>query len=165
MKCRVLLVVVVAVVCVWLSEAVAGSLGAGIMVGEPTGLSFKQWVGRGHAMDLGVAWSFVDEAALHVHADYLFHRPGPPEISVGGLLFYAGLGGRIKLEEDKHGDANNRVGVRLPLGVTYLFAQSHLDFFFEIAPLLDLAPATEFGVNGAFGIRYYFGGRPHLRRI
>jgi hypothetical protein len=142
------------------SQAIAGPLGVGIMVGEPTGLSAKLWTSRGHALDFGAAWSFADETALNVHADYLIHRPGPPEISVGGLLFYCGVGGRIKLEED-----NNRVGVRIPLGVTYLFGQSHLDFFFEIAPVLDLAPSTDLRVNGGFGLRYYLGGRPHTSRL
>ena len=137
-------------------EAMGGPVGLGIMVGEPTGLSAKVWTGRGTAMDMGTAWSFADEVALHVHADYLLHKPGPPEINVGGLLFYAGLGGRIKLEED-----GNRVGVRIPLGVTYLFRRSHLDFFFEIVPVFDLAPETDLRGNGGFGIRYYFGGRPH----
>ena len=149
----------VALACVSPRAAVAGPLGVGIMVGEPTGLTIKQWLGHGHAFDLGAAWSFVDDAALSVHADYLVHNPGPPEINVGGLLFYYGLGGRIKLEEN-----DNRVGVRIPLGITYLFAKSHLDFFFEIAPLLDLAPETDFLVNSGFGVRYYLGRRPHSGR-
>jgi hypothetical protein len=141
-------------------SAAAGPLGIGVMVGEPTGLSAKMWGTRSTAMDLGVAWSFADEVALHVHGDYLVHKPGPPDINVGGLLFYAGVGGRMKLEED-----GNRVGVRFPLGVTYLFTQSHLDFFLEIAPILDLAPETKLMGNGGLGIRYYFGGRPRTSRM
>jgi hypothetical protein len=138
----------------------AGPLGVGVMLGEPTGLSAKAWTSRETALDLGVAWSFADEVALHVHSDYLVHKPGPPEIEVGGLLFYFGLGGRMKLEED-----GNRVGVRVPLGLDYLFAQSHLEFFLEIVPILDLAPETELMGNGGLGIRYYFGGRPRTRQL
>ena len=138
----------------------AGPLGIGVMLGDPTGLSAKVWTTRDTGMDLGVAWSFIDEAALHVHGDYLIHKPGPPEIEVGGLLFHFGLGGRIKLEED-----SNRVGVRVPVGLTYLLAQSHLEFFLEVAPILDLAPETDVTANGGLGIRYYFGGRPRTRRL
>jgi hypothetical protein len=156
---RMLVTALITLVCALGGVATAGPLGLGIMVGEPTGISAKLWTGHGTAMDFGAAWSFTDEVAFHVHADYLVHWPGPPEINVGGLLFYAGLGGRIKLEED-----SNRAGVRIPLGVTYLFSQSHLDFFLEIAPILDLAPDTELRGNGGFGIRYYFGGRPHSRK-
>ncbi|HVP58463.1 MAG TPA: hypothetical protein VMU02_10220 [bacterium] len=159
---RTLVVVVVVVALAWglAGRAAAGPLGVGIMVGEPTGLSAKLWTSNTTAMDLGAAWSFADEVAFHIHGDYLFHKPGPPEIEVGRILFYVGVGGRIKLEED-----SNRVGVRMPLGVTYLFPQSHLDFFLEIVPVLDLAPATELRGNGGFGIRYYLGGRPHARKV
>jgi len=155
------MLVVALMVMVWALGGVvsAGPVGLGIMVGEPTGISAKIWPGDGTGMDLGAAWSFTDEVAFHVHGDYLWHWPGPPEINVGGLLFYTGLGGRIKLEED-----SNRAGVRIPLGVTYLFPHSHLDFFLEIAPILDLAPDTELRGNGGLGFRYYFGGRPHPRK-
>jgi hypothetical protein len=149
---------VVAAVFALVSAAAGGPIGIGLMIGEPTGISAKVWPGGAMGVDLGAAWSFADEVAFHVHGDYLWHWPGPPEVSVGGLLFYTGVGGRIKLEED-----SNRVGVRVPLGVTYLFPRSHLDFFLEIVPILDLAPATELRGNGGVGVRYYFGGRPHPR--
>jgi hypothetical protein len=60
-----------------------------------------------------------------------------------------------KQEEDQ-----NRLGVRVPLGLDYLFARSHLEMFFEVAPILDLAPSTDLRVNAGLGIRYYFGARP-----
>jgi hypothetical protein len=140
----------------------------GITLGEPTGLTFKQWMQHNRAVDLAAAWSFADEAALHVHMDYLYHFPGPPEIEVPGLLLYFGVGGRIKLVEDdndKDGEAENRLGVRVPLGVDYLFARSHVELYFEVAPLVDLAPDTDFQLNGGVGVRYYFGSRPRTRRI
>jgi len=31
-----------------------------------------------------------------------------------------------------------------------------VDIFFEIVPLLDLVPETDFGPNSAIGVRYYF---------
>ena len=31
-----------------------------------------------------------------------------------------------------------------------------LDVFFELVPLLDLVPSTNFELNGAIGIRYLF---------
>ncbi len=33
---------------------------------------------------------------------------------------------------------------------------SPIDVFLEIAPIVDLAPATELSVNGGIGIRFYF---------
>jgi hypothetical protein len=155
-------VLVLVVACV--ADVAAGPLGAGVIIGEPTGLSLKQWIGQGRAVDLAAAWSFVDNAAFHVHMDYLFHAPRPPQIEVPGLLFHFGLGGRIKLvSEEGDAESDNRLGVRFPLGLDYLFARSHMEMFFEVAPLLDLAPDTEFTVNGGFGFRYYFGGRPAVQ--
>ncbi|MEE9501339.1 MAG: hypothetical protein V3V48_04650, partial [Candidatus Aminicenantaceae bacterium] len=54
-------------------EAQDRGFGLGIILGEPTGVSFKNWVGRREAFDVAVAWSFEGEGAIHIHADYLFH--------------------------------------------------------------------------------------------
>ena len=37
--------------------------GLGIIFGEPTGISFKGWIGRRAAFDAAVAWSFEGEGA------------------------------------------------------------------------------------------------------
>ena len=47
--------------------------GLGAIVGEPTGLSWKFWTGSVTAVDGAAAWSFADETALHLHADFIFH--------------------------------------------------------------------------------------------
>ena len=129
----------------------AGALGLGLILGEPTGLSLKQWVSVRTALGGAAAWSFEDEAAFHVHVDYLLHGPVEAEGEAGRLLYYFGLGGRLKAEED-----DSRFGVRVPLGVDYVFAVSPLDIFLEVVPMLDLAPGTDFHVNGGIGIRYFF---------
>ena len=127
------------------------ALGMGIVLGEPTGVCVKQWLPGGTALAGAAAWSFEDESAFHVHADYLFHNDGISSGDVGKTLLYFGVGGRLKIEEK-----DTSTGIRFPLGVDYVFASHPVDVFFEIAPLLDVAPATEFRVNGGLGIRYYF---------
>jgi hypothetical protein len=141
------------VVCLGVSWQEVRALGVGVILGEPTGISFKQWMTKGNAVGGAVAWSFREESALHAHVDYLYHRPGMPaaDSDVGRLLLYFGIGARFKAQEN-----DSRLGARIPLGVDYVFASSPLDIFLEIAPLLDLAPETEFRLNGGFGIRYYF---------
>jgi hypothetical protein len=133
------------------SSACPESFGVGVILGEPTGLSFKQWVGGHTALGAAAAWSFGDESAFHVHLDYLVHTGGRPDSEIGEMFFYFGIGGRLKAEEDE-----SRIGARIPLGLAYQFEESPLDVFFEIAPILDLAPETELRVNGGFGVRYYF---------
>jgi hypothetical protein len=125
--------------------------GLGVMFGEPTGLSFKDWLSQRSAIDGGLAWSFENKAALNLHADYLMHDYSLAHVEEGQLPFYYGLGLRLKLE------SNTKFSVRIPLGFSYQFAHDPLDIFFEIVPMLNLVPSTAFDLNGGIGIRYYFG--------
>lgn len=124
--------------------------GAGIIVGEPTGISLKYFMGQSNAIDAGVAWSFNKDGALHIHADYLYHDYNFFNVRTGKLPVYIGIGGRAKLA------SKARIGVRIPVGMAYEFQNAPFDVFLEVVPLLDLAPDTEFGFNGAIGFRYYF---------
>ncbi|MCD4735049.1 MAG: hypothetical protein K8R53_03310 [Bacteroidales bacterium] len=123
--------------------------GIGIVVGEPTGVAFKQWIGKTNAVDAALAWSFVNNSSLYLHADYLWHNFNLIEIEEGSFPIYWGVGGRIKFT--KH----TRVGVQVPLGISYIFDSTPLDVFLEIRPTLDLIPGTDFTVSGGIGVRYY----------
>jgi hypothetical protein len=125
--------------------------GLGIIIGEPTGLSCKSWTGDRTAIDFAIAWSFEKEAAIHMHGDLLWHNFGAVEAERGDINFYYGIGGRVKFEDD------GRAGVRVPLGLGYIFETAPLDFFLEVVPILDLIPETDFNLNAAMGMRYYFG--------
>ena len=53
-------------------------------------------------------------------------------------------------------DDDTKVGIRIPLGVDYIFAESPFDVFVEIAPILNLVPETEFDWSGGVGARFWF---------
>ncbi len=125
--------------------------GLGLIVGEPTGISLKQWTGPRTALAGGVAWSFLDDAALHVHGDYLIHATHRSREWRQRSPFYYGVGARLKAEDD-----DTWLGVRVPLGAAFFFNDAPIDFFVEAAPLMDLMPETEFRINAAIGARYYF---------
>ena len=125
--------------------------GLGVIVGEPTGVCGKYWLDDANAIDGGVAWAFKDEGAVHVHGDYLFHKYDVFSVDKGKLPLYYGIGGRIKFDED-----DSKFGVRIPVGMNYIFANDPLDFFIEIVPILNLAPKTDLGFNAAIGIRFFF---------
>ncbi len=131
-------------------EAQDRGFGLGIILGEPTGVSFKKWVGRREAFDVAVAWSFEGEGAIHIHADYLFHNFRLFNIEKGDLVFYYGIGARVK-KVDK-----TQVGVRIPLGLSYLFEKDPVEIFFELGPILNLTPKTLFRMTTGVGVRYYF---------
>ena len=131
-----------------------GKFGIGIIVGEPTGVSAKIWLGQRSAIDLAAAWSFADEEALHLHGDYVKHFFDLIDVSKGSLPLYVGIGGRVKF-----GENDDFIGVRIPVGLAYLFEGIPLDVFLEVVPLLDVAPDTEFTLNAAIGVRYFFGAK------
>lgn len=124
--------------------------GLGVILGEPSGISLKSWVGGKTALDFAVAWSFVDKSSVYFHVDYLFHDFDFFQVKRGTLALYYGIGGRIK------GQRKSRAGIRVPIGICYIFEKAPFDIFLEIGPLLDLTPATEFEMTAYIGARYYF---------
>lgn len=125
-------------------------VGLGIIVGEPTGFSFKYWTSSTTAFDAAIAWSFIDGGAFHIHADYIIHSFNLITVPEGKLPFYYGIGGRLKTSSD------TQLGVRVPLGLAYIFQSAPVDIFLEVVPILDFIPKTDFRINAALGARYYF---------
>jgi hypothetical protein len=68
----------------------------------------------------------------------------------GKLPFYVGVGGRVVFSDDA------TIGVRVPLGLDYMFSNAPVDIFVELVPILNLAPSTDFDFNGGIGARYWF---------
>lgn len=130
-----------------------GNFGLGIIIGEPTGPSFKLWTGGKTAFAGAAAWSLDKHNSFHLHFDYLVHNFTAIKVQKGELPVYFGIGGRMKFSE---GDADDIVGVRIPVGLEYLPAKTPLGIFFELVPVLDLNPETEVDIEGAIGIRYFF---------
>jgi hypothetical protein len=132
------------------ASAQQSGFGLGVILGEPTGFSFKGWLDSKSAIDAGLAWSFLHETTFHVHVDYLLHTDAMTRRS--DMPVYYGIGGRIKAG----GRGDDRVGVRFVGGLLYYIPDSPVDIFVEIAPVLDIAPDTDIQVNGGIGARYYF---------
>lgn len=125
-----------------------GDFEVGFVVGEPTGISLKYWQTDLTAFDGVLAWSFGRHESLHIHGSYLKHSPLEVEDELFSL--YYGIGGRAIFAEDAV------IGVRIPVGLQYIIAPARLSIFFEVAPTFNLVPATEFGVDGGVGARYFF---------
>jgi hypothetical protein len=131
-------------------KAQDSGFGLGIILGEPTGISFKNWVGSRAAFDVAVAWSFEGEGAIHIHADYLFHNFRLFNIEKGNLVLYYGIGARVKTVD------KTQVGVRIPIGLSYLFERDPVEIFFELGPIMNFTPKTTFRMTTGVGVRYYF---------
>lgn len=153
---RVLLTVLILAVAAPSAFATGGGFGLGIIAGEPTGISAKMWMTQNTAVDAAAAWSFGNgEDAFHLHGDYLLHNTSLFDVDQGVLALHFGIGGRIKFAND------TLVGVRVPVGLTYLFDNVPIDTFLEVVPILDLVNETDLNFNAAIGVRYFFGSKTY----
>ncbi|MCK4321194.1 MAG: DUF3996 domain-containing protein [Candidatus Bathyarchaeota archaeon] len=127
--------------------------GLGIIIGEPTGISAKAWVGKYRAICGAAGWSLTEEKHFHIYGDYIFHNFELIKLEKGKLPIYYGFGCRIKAKEG----SNTEIGVRIPLGMDYFIPNTPLDIFFELVPTLDVIPKTDVDINFGLGIRFFFG--------
>jgi hypothetical protein len=153
----------IAVLMLWTAAATARPAkdvtGIGVILGEPTGISAKKWITGKLAFDAAAAWSFSGDNSMHLHADYLIHNFGAVRTDAwtGRLPLYYGLGGRIVLGDHDQSDNDGIwIGVRVPLGISCLFTEAPFDIFAEIVPIFNIIPDTDFDVDAAVGVRYYF---------
>jgi hypothetical protein len=153
------------------------TFGLGLMLGAPTGLTGKYFVGRSTAIDfgLGTIYDYRDRRGFHIHGDFLWHPVSLASTRAFELPFYIGVGARFLDGErcyvyrpdgrcDYYYHSYSAFGVRVPLGLSLDFNNVPLDVFFEVVPVLDFLTSRDpvydsavyFDVDGAIGVRYYF---------
>lgn len=134
--------------------------GIGVVLGDPTGLSYKNWVSENQAFDLGAAWSFTGDQSFTLFGDYLLHNfsilnnikfVSKLSDRSGNFPLYFGAGARIRFDDD-----DTEFGIRIPVGVSYFTKEHPLELFGEVVPIVDLAPDTDVEINGGVGVRFYF---------
>jgi hypothetical protein len=149
--------------------------GVGAVVGDPTGLSGKIWVGQTNAIDLGLGFygygyrggCFRDrdnraicdrrfgQGSTSFHADYLWESKLLDRSAQ--LDWHLGVGGRVFFLGDPCAYDCWNMGVRAPIGLDLTFRQpSFLEVFLELAPVLYVAPGTFLAMEGGLGVRGYF---------
>src|SRR5262245_18340576 len=110
-----------------------GDQGVGVMVGNPSGLSYKMWLSETVALD-GAAG--VDQGKFDLHTTLLFHNfswsKGLDDRLIKGINdngdfpFFFGFGPRVLFED------NTEFGIRFPFGLAFLPHNSVWEFFGEI---------------------------------
>lgn len=125
----------------------AQDLGLGAAVGQPLGATGKYWLSSTVAVDAFAGYHFNKNFDLH--ADYLWHSFSSFHVESGRLPFYVGLGARVNLGDDSH------LGMRLPIGVSYLAPTDPIEIFVEMAPVVKLLKDIGADLDGLIGIRIY----------
>lgn len=149
MKRKIIFVFLLVFTVGFAAQAADNSIGAGILLGEPTGLSAKMYISKNDAVDAAASWSFKNDV-LYLHADYLRHFPGLFGRDLDPLTPYAGLGALLQLSD------NPAVGLRFPVGLSLFIPDTQFEVFLEIGPAFLLIPETDFDFTGGIGARYYF---------
>lgn len=138
----------------------AEGLGLGLLLGNPSGLSLSyRPPDAASYLQASAGWNFQDET-FSFNGDYLytittFASPDDPALT---FPVYAGVGGRLRLGEDRAvsevGRANS-LGVRLPIGIAFTPQTVAIDVFLEVAPTLIVIPETKVRLEGGVGVRVY----------
>lgn len=126
--------------------------GFGVMAGDPTGLTAKYMINSKTGIDVAIGWKTSGDNEFYISSDYLLHLYDLIKIPGGVSPLYFGGGLRF-IDRDKK---DNKFGIRIPVGVEYLFLNNSFGAFGELVPILDLTPDTEFDLEFGVGIRYFF---------
>jgi len=145
------------------AEAVEkGAFGVGIILGEPTGVAAKLYLGDATAVQAAAGLAFAG-GGLQVHADYLWHPWLLEERDSFSLPAYVGPGARfIYYDQGRDGQDFVATGVRAVAGFLFDFKEVPLDAFVEVAGVLEYqfgseaADGFEVTLNAGAGVRYYF---------
>jgi hypothetical protein len=133
-----------------------GPFGAGIIVGDPTGLSANYRFSAERSFDAAIAWSFGRERGFELYSDYLWHRSNIFHLQRVPFDWHYGLGARFINNADKNSVERTFLGPRIPLGLSTDFNKSTFEVFAEISMIMNLVPATSLDLDFALGLRVYF---------
>jgi len=136
-----------------------GTIGIGLILGEPTGISAKLYLKDDQAIQAAAGFAFVG-GGLHVHMDYVFHPFILQSKDSFVLPFYFGPGIRVIDYRNGRESSFIAVGLRAVAGLLFDFKNVPLDAFVEVAGVLEYGFADDEGagisLNAAAGVRYYF---------
>lgn len=155
---RLFKLVLLVVLCSFqLSQAKADPFALGVIVGTHNGLSAKYNLSENRAIDAAISSSFNNEYGTAFHVDYLFDRARVFKLGRNTpASFY--FGGGLRAESIRKGsdDGKTQIGVRMPFGIQSSISNPNLDFFGELAPVLEVTPRSTVVIDAGLGLRYRF---------
>ena len=134
-----------------------GSIGLGVMVGEPVAVCGRLYVKDDQAIQAAAGLAFLADG-LVLQADYVFHPYILQTRDSFVLATYVGPGARVIRYNAASGDFV-AIGARVVGGLLFDF-KNPLDAFVEVAGIGEFGfkSGEGFGlaINIAAGVRYYF---------
>jgi len=130
----------------------AGDQGVGVMIGNPSGLSYKMFLDNRIAIDGAFG---VDQGRADAHVTLLYHdfdvwKRSPAFQNVDGdMPLYFGVGPRALFDHD------TEFGLRFVVGTSFFPANTPWEIFGVLAPVLRFTPDSGADFDFAVGVRYY----------
>jgi hypothetical protein len=139
-------------------------LGLGISIGNPLGATLKYWTSSNTALVGSIGADYF--GSPRVNLDYHFHFNA---FNSSVVKMYAGPGlavgfgsGRSYLWYKKGKDyyfirdeGETGIGARVLFGLNVIPRNSPIEMYFELGPLIGIAPAFGASFDVAIGIRFY----------
>ena len=133
------------------SSVLAGPYSLGISIGDPTGISYKRWLGQTTALQVAMGWQTNTTDSAHIIVDQVMHDMEVFPVDVGRLMLYYGIGGRAMYKVDI-----TTLGLRIPVGMVYELPKAPFEVSAELVPVVDVAPDTRFDIDVLLALRYRF---------
>lgn len=133
----------------------ADDFGLGVILGDPSGLSGKMKYDTYHSIDGALAYSTGKHSGMQFHADYLWDKARSWETTQGPLDMYYGLGGRLISYDEDH-SSKVSIGPRGSIGLDFNINNPNIEFFGELALILEVAPSMTADLDAGIGARIRF---------
>ena len=134
-----------------------GTLGVGLVIGEPTGITAKLYLEDDQAIQGAVGPSFIG-GGIELHAEYVIHPWILQDRDSFVLPVYLGPGIRgIDYYGGRGGDSHFAIGLRGVAGMLFDFKEVPLDVFVELGGGVEYDFTESWGpvLNAGAGVRYY----------
>ncbi len=129
-----------------------GDQGIGIMIGNPSGLSYNYFIDSKISLDGAFG---IDQGEPDAHLTLLIHdfdilkqTPAFRDLD-GDAALYFGLGPRALFADD------TEVGLRFVAGISFFPRATPWEIFGEVAPVLRMTPNSGGDLDFGIGLRYY----------
>jgi hypothetical protein len=138
------------------------TLGLGLILASPTGLSLELRMGPRTGLDLAVGLDAYDDNDFYLHLDYLVYLVN---LARGGSLavpLYLGVGAVFWNGRNDPYKDDTRIGVRVPFGIAFAPRSVPVQFFIEGAVRVlfvderDCDRCDRTDITGGGGFRVYF---------
>ncbi|MEZ4870712.1 MAG: hypothetical protein R2827_00410 [Bdellovibrionales bacterium] len=140
------------------SLVMADTHGVGIILGKPTGITYKYLHSNAIEYDghLGLTSGNADIHARRLHVKNKFYSV---KSQIKNTNWYWGYGLSLHQRKINKNDSEVRqtlIGAQAPLGIRYLFQNPTVEGFAEVSGTLYVAPDSFLDFSGVIGLRFFF---------